>query len=95
MPKTPSNHRAPWTPADNKQLKQLVKQNTPTPLIAHKLQRTEDAVRQHAASMDLSLSRRRGAPAARRSSTGTPTTARAVAPGARIIAICSRDASAA
>ena len=30
MAKTPAKHRQPWTPADNKQLKELIRENTPT-----------------------------------------------------------------
>jgi hypothetical protein len=55
MAKDPKNHRAPWTPADDRQLGALARQNTPTPLIAHKMQRTEDAIRAHASEIGLSL----------------------------------------
>jgi len=53
--KTPSNHNKSWTPPQEKQLKQLAKGNTPTPLIAYKMQRTEDAVRAKAHELDISL----------------------------------------
>jgi ribosomal protein L39E len=55
MAKTPSNHRKAWTGSDNQQLRKLAKQNTPTPLIAWKMKRTEDAIRNQAAEIDLSL----------------------------------------
>jgi hypothetical protein len=45
MAKTPKNHGKEWTSADKKQFNQLVKGNTPTGLIAHKLGRTENSVR--------------------------------------------------
>ncbi len=44
-----------WTSADNKQLKTLIKQNTPTRVIGLKLRRTEASVRQHAYRMGISL----------------------------------------
>ena len=55
MAKTPANHRNPWTQADDRQLKKLAKENTPTPLIAWKMKRTEAGVRGHASEIDLSL----------------------------------------
>lgn len=55
MAKKPPNHGKQWTDADNKQLKKLAKENTPTPLIAYKMGRTEDGVRAHASEIDLSL----------------------------------------
>jgi len=44
-----------WSSADNKQLKTLIKQNTPTRVIGLKLRRTEASVRQHAYRMGVSL----------------------------------------
>jgi hypothetical protein len=44
-----------WSSADIKQLKTLIKQNTPTRVIGLKLGRTEASVRQHAYRMGLSL----------------------------------------
>jgi hypothetical protein len=38
----------PWTDADDKRLKKLAKENTPTRVIALKLQRTPAAVQGHA-----------------------------------------------
>jgi hypothetical protein len=53
--KQPAKAGQAWTPADNAALKKLAAGNTPTPLIAYKLERTEGAVRSHAADIDLSL----------------------------------------
>jgi hypothetical protein len=39
----PGNHRQPWTPAQDKELKHLAAGNTPTRGIGVKLGRTEDA----------------------------------------------------
>ena len=47
------NHK--WTPQEVKQLQKLADGNTPTRLIAHKLGRTEDAVRAKAGDEDISL----------------------------------------
>lgn len=55
MAKTPSNHRKPWTANEVKELKQLAKGNTPTPVIGIKLKRTEDAVRAKAGEEGVSL----------------------------------------
>src|SRR4051812_2285341 len=44
-----------WSGADDKQLKMLIKQNTPTRVIGQKLKRTEASVRQHAYRMGISL----------------------------------------
>ena len=55
MARKPKNHGEAWTKADDRQLKTLVRQNTPTRLIASKLGRTEGAVYQHASSIGASL----------------------------------------
>lgn len=55
MAKTPKNHRREWTSADDRALRDLAAGNTPTRLIAHKLERTEDAVRSHASEENISL----------------------------------------
>jgi hypothetical protein len=55
MARKPKNHGESWTKADDRQLKTLVRQNTPTRLIASKLGRTEGAVYQHASSIGASL----------------------------------------
>ncbi len=54
MPK-PSNHRQPWTPAADKQLRDLAKQNTPTRAIGLKTGRTPDAVQARASDIKVSL----------------------------------------
>jgi hypothetical protein len=55
MAKKPTNHRTPWTPAQEKQLIKEAKQNAPTPILALHLKRTEPAIRAKAAELDLSL----------------------------------------
>ncbi len=55
MARKPKNHGESWTKADDRQLKTLVRQNTPTRLIASKLGRTKGAVYQHASSIGASL----------------------------------------
>jgi hypothetical protein len=49
------NHNKPWTPTQDRQLRELARGNTPTGLLAYKLGRTEDAVRAHASDIGLSL----------------------------------------
>jgi hypothetical protein len=44
-----------WTAPEIKQLRELISQNTPTGLIAYKLQRTEDSIRKKAQREGLSL----------------------------------------
>lgn len=53
--KTPENHRHPWTSAQDQKLEKLAEQNTPTRVIALKLERTESAIRQRAGELDASL----------------------------------------
>lgn len=53
--KKASNHGKLWTPQDDRKLERLASKNTPTGLIAHELQRTEDAVRSHASEEGVSL----------------------------------------
>jgi hypothetical protein len=55
MARTPPNHNKDWSTADRKQLEKLAAGNTPTGLIAHKLGRTEAAVRNKASEEDISL----------------------------------------
>ena len=55
MSKKPTNHRAPWTPAADRQLKQLAAGNTPTRLIGLKMGRTPSAVTDHASDIGVSL----------------------------------------
>jgi hypothetical protein len=53
--KQPTNHGKPWTPAADKQLKELAAGNTPTRVIALKMGRTPDSVAGHASGIGLSL----------------------------------------
>jgi hypothetical protein len=55
MSKSTRNSGKPWTSADEKQLKQLAKENTPTRVIGLKLGRTENAVRSKATELGISL----------------------------------------
>lgn len=55
MAKKPPNSGKPWTPAAEKQLKELAKGNTPTRLIALKMGRTPAAVSSHASEQGVSL----------------------------------------
>lgn len=55
MAKKPTHHNQSWTNQDVRRLSQLADGNTPTRLIAWKLQRTEDAVRSKAADEGISL----------------------------------------
>lgn len=55
MAKKPSNSGKQWTGQDIKQLKQLVKENTPTRIMGLKLGRSEDSVRAKASQENISL----------------------------------------
>ena len=55
MAKWPNNRGAEWTPQQNRDLRQLARENTPTRIMALKLGRTVDAIRTHASDIDLSL----------------------------------------
>jgi hypothetical protein len=55
MAKEPKKHREAWTRADESALKQLAKGNTPTPLMAYRLGRSEAAIRAKAQELDVSL----------------------------------------
>lgn len=55
MAKIPSNSGKPWTPTAKAQLNKLADGNTPTRLIAYKLQRSEASVRAQASSQSKSL----------------------------------------
>lgn len=55
MAKTPEKSGTPWTPADVKQLKAEIKQNTPTRVLGLHLERTPGAVQQKANDLGLSL----------------------------------------
>jgi hypothetical protein len=52
---TPSKHSQPWSDDDVETLKQLVSGNTPTRVIALKLDRTEDSIRNKAKELGISL----------------------------------------
>lgn len=52
---TPKKHGQQWSDKDIEKLKKLADGNTPTGLIAHKLQRTEESVRSKASEINLSL----------------------------------------
>ncbi len=54
MAKTPRKHRQPWTGADEKLLRQLIRENTPTRVMGIKLERTPASVQQHANDLGLS-----------------------------------------
>lgn len=51
-----SNHREPWSKTDDRTLRKLVKENTPTGIIAMKLGRTPGAIYQRASTEGVSLS---------------------------------------
>ena len=55
MPKEPSNHNKPWTPAADRQLRQEAAGNTPTRVIGLHMGRTPGAVASHASSLGVSL----------------------------------------
>ncbi|MCK6438836.1 MAG: hypothetical protein L6Q71_01385 [Planctomycetes bacterium] len=55
MAKKPGNANKPWTPAGERQLRELARGNTPTPLIAYKLERSVPSVRAKASALNVSL----------------------------------------
>ena len=55
MAKYDRNTGKAWSTQDQKQLKQMVKENTPTRVIGLKLGRTEGAIYTKASEMDISL----------------------------------------
>lgn len=55
MSKKPSNHGKLWSPQDVRRLGVLADQNTPTRIIALKLERTPEAVRGKATEAKISL----------------------------------------
>lgn len=55
MPKSTAKTGTTWTPAQERQLKELAKGNTPTPVIGLKLQRTPEAIRSKAQDLGVSL----------------------------------------
>ena len=54
MAKVPENHRQPWSDKDEKTLERMVP-TRPVGIIAHTLGRTEDAVRNKAHEVGVSL----------------------------------------
>lgn len=54
MPKTPPNSGEPWTPAEVRQLKQEIKENTPTRVMGLKHGRSPEAVQSKANDLGLS-----------------------------------------
>lgn len=55
MSNTPKNHGQRWSPADDRALRELARQNTPTRVIGIKLGRSEDSVYGRASGIGLSL----------------------------------------
>lgn len=55
MPYYTRNTGKAWQPKDVSQLKQMIRQNTPTRVAGFKLGRTEDAIRAEASKLGLSL----------------------------------------
>jgi hypothetical protein len=55
MAKIPEKHNKRWTSTEENELKKLAKGDTPTPLIAYKMKRTEAGIRGKASEIDLSL----------------------------------------
>ncbi len=53
--KTPQNQGKIWTPADLEKLQKLADGNTPTGLIAHKLQRSNASITNKASQQSISL----------------------------------------
>lgn len=55
MAKKPTNSGKPWTSADQRQLTELTKGNTPTRVIGIKMGRSPDAVSSQASKQGVSL----------------------------------------
>lgn len=55
MAKSTRNSGKHWTPTEERDLKKLARENTPTRVIGLKLGRTEGAVRNRASELDVSL----------------------------------------
>ena len=55
MAKTPVQHGTEWTPQEVKALRQLAKENTPTRVMAVKLERTEASIYGKAQREGISL----------------------------------------
>ncbi len=67
LPKYIRNSGKEWTPREQTQLRQLVRENTPTRVIGLKLGRPEDGVRSKAQSLGISLKPTNQSPYNRRS----------------------------
>jgi hypothetical protein len=66
MPKSTRNHNQPWSPGDERALRDLARGNTPTRVIGLKLGRSEDAVRSKAHELGVSLKPTNQSPYGRR-----------------------------
>ena len=55
MSKSTRNSGTHWSSADEKQLKQLARENTPTRVIGLKLGRSESAIQNKASELEVSL----------------------------------------
>jgi hypothetical protein len=66
MAKAPANQPRKWTAEEVEQLKQLVRENTPTRVIALKMDRTETSVKGKAAREKISLKPANRSPYSRR-----------------------------
>jgi hypothetical protein len=55
MSKIPKNHGKGWTSQEIKELEKLAELNTPTRVIALKMERTEGSIRNAASENDVSL----------------------------------------
>jgi hypothetical protein len=67
MSKSTRNTGKPWSPSDQRSLRDLARQNTPTRVIGLKLGRTEGAVQSQASRQDVSLKPTNQSPYNRRS----------------------------
>lgn len=54
MAKKPANSNKPWSAGDQRELKKLIRENTPTRVMGLKLGRTPGAVQSKANDLDLS-----------------------------------------
>jgi hypothetical protein len=66
MSKSTRNTGKPWTPQNDRQLRELARENTPTRIIGLKLGRSEQAVRSRASEERVSLKPTNQAPYNRR-----------------------------
>jgi hypothetical protein len=67
MSKSNRNSGKPWSPADQRALRDLARQNTPTRVIGLKLGRTPDAIQTQASRQGVSLKPTNQSPYNRRS----------------------------